>query len=208
VGQHEPLGAAPGALVGEQLNLLVGRHRDAVERRHHVAGVDVVAQLARILRRRHLFAKKAPPSKHEFSQSLVIDLLGRPEGVLEGTSLDALMPTVVPPRHLGEVAAGLCTHLHRDHADALAGALRPGAPVLHPVSFGGDDHENLWTRKADAELDRNRLLRNGISYWQTTAVGPFAIAAIPAVDALGDPQVSWAVPTSNCEVSIRALSVR
>ncbi|UMB67600.1 MBL fold metallo-hydrolase [Mycobacterium paraterrae] len=128
-------------------------------------------------------------------ESLVIDLLGRPEGVLEGTSLEAPMPTVVPPRYPGMVVAGLCTHLHRDHtdADALAAALRPGAPVLHPTSFGGDDHENLWTLKADAELDRNRLSRMAMSYWQTTTVGPFTIAAIPAVDTLGDPQVSWAV---------------
>jgi len=127
--------------------------------------------------------------------SLVIDLLGQPDGVLAGTGLDAPMPTVVPPRTAGDVIAGLCTHLHRDHTDAaaLAAALRPGSQVLHPIDFGGDDHENLWTLKADSELDQYRLARKAMGYWQTTRIGPFTIAAVPAVDTLGDPQVSWAV---------------
>lgn len=127
--------------------------------------------------------------------SLVIDLLGTPEGVLAGTGLEAPMPKVVAPRTAGEVSAGLCTHLHRDHTDAgaLAAVLRAGAPVLHPTSFGGDDHENLWTLTADAELDAHGLARQEMGYWDTTEIGPFRIAAVPAVDTLGDPQVSWAV---------------
>ncbi|GAA5077632.1 L-ascorbate metabolism protein UlaG (beta-lactamase superfamily) [Thermocatellispora tengchongensis] len=128
-------------------------------------------------------------------ESLVIDLLGRPEGVLEGTSLTAPLPKVTRPRTEGDVLAGLCTHLHRDHTDAgaLAQALRPGGMVLHPESYGGDDHENLWTLQADAELTRWNLPRRPMAPWQTTTIGPFSIAAVPAVDALGDPQVSWAV---------------
>ncbi|GHF64367.1 MBL fold metallo-hydrolase [Streptomyces griseosporeus] len=128
-------------------------------------------------------------------ESLVIDLLGRPEGVLEGTSLNAPLPTVVRPRAEGDVVAGLCTHLHRDHTDAgaLAKALRSGAPVLHPESFGGDEHENLWTLKAEGELAAFALPRRAMGLWETTTIGPFTIAAVPAVDALGDPQVSWAV---------------
>ncbi|RZS43517.1 L-ascorbate metabolism protein UlaG (beta-lactamase superfamily) [Herbihabitans rhizosphaerae] len=128
-------------------------------------------------------------------QHLVIDLLGDPDGVLEGTGLSAPMPTVVPPRAEGEVLAGLCTHLHRDHTDAgaLAKALRPNGSVLHPESFGGDEQENLWTLKADGELDALRLPRREMAYWETTTIGPFTIATVPAVDTLGDPQVSWAV---------------
>ncbi|MGW2952450.1 MBL fold metallo-hydrolase [Streptomyces eurythermus] len=128
-------------------------------------------------------------------ESLVIDLLGEPEGVLEGTGLSAPLPKVVRPRTEGNVLAGLCTHLHRDHTDAaaLARALRPGAPVLHPGSFGGDDHENLWLVKTDGELTAQRLPRRTTAPWETVTLGPFTIAAVPAVDGIGDPQVSWAV---------------
>src|SRR5882757_445119 len=135
-------------------------------------------------------------------ESLVIDLLGRPEGVLEGTPLSAPMPTVTRPRTEGNVLAGLCTHLHRDHTDAgaLARALRPGGKVLHPQSFGGDDHENLWTLKAEGELAASELPRQPMAMWETTTIGPFRIAAVPAVDALGDPQVSWAVEAGGTRV--------
>ncbi len=36
--------------------------------------------------------------------------------------------------------------------------------------------------------------------WETTTIGPFTIAAVPAVDALGDPQVSWAVEADGIRV--------
>lgn len=128
-------------------------------------------------------------------ESIVVDLLGTPEGVLDGTGLTSPMPKVVMPRTAGDVAGGLCTHLHRDHTDAgaLGQVLRSDAPVLHPESFGGDDHENFWTLQADRELDAQRLRRQPTGYWETTEIGPFRIAAVPAVDALGDPQVSWAI---------------
>src|SRR5262245_28141111 len=116
--------------------------------------------------------------------SLVIDLLGDPTGVLAGTGMSAPMPRVLAASTEGDVLAGLCTHLHRDHTDAgaLARTLRPGGTVLHPAPFGGDDHENLWTLQADAELDATGLGRRAMAYWETTTVGPFAIAAVPAVD--------------------------
>ena len=135
-------------------------------------------------------------------ERLVIDLLGNPAGVLEGTGLSAPMPRVVPVNAEGDVLAGLCTHLHRDHTDAgaLVRSLRPGGTVLVPAPFGGDDQENLWTMKADAELNALHLDRCEMAYWQTTTVGPFTIAAVPAVDTLGDPQVSWAIEAAGKRV--------
>lgn len=135
-------------------------------------------------------------------QTLAIDLLGSPDGVLAGTGIEAPMPTVVPARAAGEVAAGLCTHLHRDHTDAaaLAATLRPGAPVLVPAGFGGDEHENLWTLAADGELTSCGLPRDEVAPWEVRQIGPFRIAAVPAVDTLGDPQVSWAIEAAGARV--------
>jgi L-ascorbate metabolism protein UlaG (beta-lactamase superfamily) len=99
-------------------------------------------------------------------QSVVIDLLGDPLGVLAPVpdiAAKTQTPQVVGPRHGGKVLAGLCTHLHRDHADAdaLVRALAPGAHVLHPVGFGRDDHENFWLAQAESELQAAGLVRRG-----------------------------------------------
>jgi L-ascorbate metabolism protein UlaG (beta-lactamase superfamily) len=131
-------------------------------------------------------------------RSVVIDLLGDPAAVFAlapdlGSGVP--FPQVLPPQHAGEVAAGLCTHLHRDHADAqaLSEALAPGAPVLHPADFGGDEIENLWLAQADGELDQAALPRRPVRAWERVEAGPFTLSAVPAVDALGDPQISWVV---------------
>jgi L-ascorbate metabolism protein UlaG (beta-lactamase superfamily) len=131
-------------------------------------------------------------------QSVVIDLLGDPLGVLAAVpeiAVQTLMPHVVAPKNTGSVLAGLCTHLHRDHADAkaLVSALAPGAPVIHPAGFGGDDHENFWLLQAESELQSAGLERRSVSDWETLTVGPFEISALPAVDGIGDPQVSWVI---------------
>lgn len=104
------------------------------------------------------------------------------------------LPTVVPPEGPPSVA-GLVTHLHRDHTDApaLARALAPGAPVYEPVWPGGEDAENAALAQANAELGQARLERRAVEPWETAEAGPFSIAALPAVDGLGEPQVSWLV---------------
>ena len=88
--------------------------------------------------------------------------------------------------------AGLVTHLHRDHADAtaLAGALAPGAAVHHPTASG---EQNLATAQAEHELGAAELPRREVAVWEPIEVGPFTCTAVPAVDGLGDPQVSWVV---------------
>ena len=107
----------------------------------------------------------------------------------------ATLPEVVAPREAGKAAAALVTHLHRDHADAgaLAAALGEGAPLMGPPRAGGGDLENLALAQATAELAAAGLDLEPVEPWQTAAAGPFAIAALPAVDGTGDPQVSWVV---------------
>jgi L-ascorbate metabolism protein UlaG (beta-lactamase superfamily) len=131
-------------------------------------------------------------------ESVVIDLLGDPMGVLAAVPDIAArteMPVVVPPSNEGKVLAGLSTHLHRDHVDAaaLARALLPGAPILHPEGFGGDDLENFWLAQVESELRASGLVRTTVAPWESVVIPPFTISALPAVDGIGDPQISWVV---------------
>jgi L-ascorbate metabolism protein UlaG (beta-lactamase superfamily) len=102
---------------------------------------------------------------------------------------------VVRPEAQRSAVAGLVSHLHRDHTDAtaLAEALTPDAAVHEPLWPGGEDLENLALAQANAELERASLARRALEPWERAEAGPFAITALPAVDGLGDPQVSWLV---------------
>jgi L-ascorbate metabolism protein UlaG (beta-lactamase superfamily) len=105
------------------------------------------------------------------------------------------LPTLVAPEARRTAVGGMVSHLHRDHADAgaLAGVLAPGATVYEPTWPGGEAAENLALAQANAELGHSGLARRQVEQWETIEVGPFAITALPAVDGLGDPQVSWLV---------------
>lgn len=107
----------------------------------------------------------------------------------------AKLPSVVAPHARGAAVAGLVSHLHRDHADAgaLVGALTADASVHEPVWPGGADVENLGLAQANLELERANLKRRAVEPWEGVEVGPFVLTALPAVDGLGDPQVSWLV---------------
>lgn len=129
--------------------------------------------------------------------TVVIDPLSDPGAVfaaLGETDGDRSLPSVSAPRPDSAVAA-LVTHLHRDHADAeaLAGALSEGAILHEPPAPSGEDVENLALAQAGWELDRAGLRRKEVAVWERVAAGPFALTALPAVDGLGDPQVSWLV---------------
>jgi L-ascorbate metabolism protein UlaG (beta-lactamase superfamily) len=115
---------------------------------------------------------------------------------------EARLPAVVPAEARGGALAGLVTHLHRDHADAaaLAEALAPDAAVHEPHWPGGEDAENVALAQANTELDRAELRRRPTEIWERTEVGPFTITALPAVDGLGDPQVSWLVEADGLRV--------
>jgi L-ascorbate metabolism protein UlaG (beta-lactamase superfamily) len=137
-------------------------------------------------------------------RTLVIDLLGEP-GAAFAPLMDAAgtgdVPEVVAPEP-GRALAGLVTHLHRDHADgpALGGALDPAAPVLEPPAAGGEMAENRALAQAAAELEAIGRERRVVEPWEGLDIGPFRIFALPAVDGLGDPQVSWLVEAEGLRI--------
>jgi L-ascorbate metabolism protein UlaG (beta-lactamase superfamily) len=130
--------------------------------------------------------------EHE-GETVVVDPLGDPTATFAGFGAAAgevEMPEVVGPT--AGALAGLVSHLHRDHTDAgaLAAALAPGAQVLHPEPWGD---ANLALAQAEHELSETGLPRRSVAVWDSVTVGPFTCTALPAVDGLGDPQVSWLV---------------
>jgi L-ascorbate metabolism protein UlaG (beta-lactamase superfamily) len=130
--------------------------------------------------------------------AVVIDPLADPGATfaaLGEQARRAQLPVVVAPQARGAAVAGLVSHLHRDHADAgaLAGALTADASVHEPVWPGGPDVENLALAQANAELEQANLSRRAVEVWERVEVGPFVLTALPAVDGLGDAQVSWLV---------------
>jgi L-ascorbate metabolism protein UlaG (beta-lactamase superfamily) len=137
--------------------------------------------------------------------TVVIDPLADPAATFAALAEDArermTAPEVTAPA-AGDALAGLVSHLHRDHADAdaLAGVLAPDAEVLEPVWPGGRDAENLSLAQANFELERAGLSRRAFETWESTEVGPFTLTALPAVDGLGDPQVSWLVEADGLRV--------
>lgn len=130
--------------------------------------------------------------------SVVIDPLADPGATFAALGEQAsseVLPTVVTPETEGGALAGLVSHLHRDHADAgaLAAALAADAAVHEPAWPGGADAENLGLAQANSDFERAGLTRRAIDQWERIEVGPFELTALPAVDGLGDPQVSWLV---------------
>jgi L-ascorbate metabolism protein UlaG (beta-lactamase superfamily) len=130
--------------------------------------------------------------------TVLIDPLADPAATFAALAEDARervrAPEVVAP--LGSDAlAGLVSHLHRDHTDAgaLGEALAPDAAVYEPAWPGGSDAENLSIAQANFELERAGLERRAFETWQSAEIGPFTVTALPAVDGLGDPQISWLV---------------
>ncbi len=129
--------------------------------------------------------------------TVVIDPLADPAATfaaLGDRAAGVELPAVVEPEGR-EAVAGLVTHLHRDHTDAaaLAEALAPDASVHEPRWPGGGDFENLGLIEANAELEKSGLRRTTAEIWQSFEAGPFTLTALPSVDGLGDPQVSWLV---------------
>jgi L-ascorbate metabolism protein UlaG (beta-lactamase superfamily) len=131
-------------------------------------------------------------------ETVVIDPLDDPGATfaaLGDRAGEVQLPDIVAPESRGSAVAGLVSHLHRDHTDApaLAAALADDATVHEPAWPGGGDFENLALAQANADLEQAGLRRREVEIWESFEVGPFTLTALPAVDGLGDPQISWAV---------------
>ncbi len=133
-------------------------------------------------------------------ETIVIDPLIDPAGTfaaLGEAARDVELPPVAPAA--AGAVGGLVSHLHRDHADAgaLAAALAPGAAVHHPPPA---EEGNLALAQAEHELSAANLPRRAVGTWESVTVGPFKCTALPAVDGLGDPQISWLVAANGARV--------
>lgn len=133
--------------------------------------------------------------------TIVIDPLADPAGTfaaLGDAARDVELPAVEAAA-AGRAVAGLVSHLHRDHTDAgaLSGALAPGAAVHQPAPA---ESSNLALAQAEHELAAADLPRREVGVWETITAGPFTCTALPAVDGLGDPQVSWLVEAGDHRV--------
>jgi L-ascorbate metabolism protein UlaG (beta-lactamase superfamily) len=131
-------------------------------------------------------------------ETVVVDPLLDVEAVfapLGDAAREGTLPEVVQADSSGTALAGMVSHLHRDHTDAgaLAAALAAGADVWAPVSVGGGELENLGLAQARAELSAAGLQPRETPAWSGGQAGPFTLTALPAVDGLGDPQVSWLI---------------
>jgi len=117
--------------------------------------------------------------------TLVIDLL---EDVAPIRSLlgNPRLPVVSAPE---VVDVALVTHLHPDHydADTLRKKLRPDAKVFC-------DPANV------AKISRHGFHAVRAASYESISVGPFTVTALPAVDGLGDPQVSFLVEADGVKV--------
>ena len=137
--------------------------------------------------------------------SVVVDPLADPGATFAALGDGAAkveLPPVLPALARGDAVAGLVSHLHRDHTDAgaLAAALADSAAVHEPARPGGSDFENLALAQANAELEQAGLHRKLAMAWESFEAGPFTLTALPAVDGLGDPQVSWLVEADGLRV--------
>jgi L-ascorbate metabolism protein UlaG (beta-lactamase superfamily) len=96
-----------------------------------------------------------------------------------------------PHEPLVEVAAAdaaLVTHLHPDHFDpATLKAAVDGGDVFCPA-------------KAEQAVTDAGLSARGVAVWESVEAGGFHCTAVPAVDGLGDAQVSWVVDDGETRV--------
>ena len=126
------------------------------------------------------------------NEVIVIDYIQDTTPLIQLRSADEPFPQV---SRMGDIAAGLLTHLHADHADpkALQAALRNGAPVFRPEPTAGVEADMALTSYAEEQFAKTRLPFEIVAAWEQRKIGSFTINSAPAVDGFGDTQVSWIV---------------
>jgi L-ascorbate metabolism protein UlaG (beta-lactamase superfamily) len=115
--------------------------------------------------------------------ALLIDALGEADGVraFMGEPTETLID-------VGRADAALVTHLHPDHFDAVTLRERVGEGWIACPS-----------EVAEA-VAASGLSPHAVDPWQTIDLAGFRCTAVPAVDGLGDPQVSWVVAEGDARI--------
>ena len=99
------------------------------------------------------------------------------------------------PEARGRVDVALVTHLHFDHADpvAIARALAADGVLLRPGPGEGDGLETVALKPSEDGIAENEIPTRVVEPWETVAIGPFELTAVPSADGFGDPQVGWVI---------------
>jgi L-ascorbate metabolism protein UlaG (beta-lactamase superfamily) len=131
-------------------------------------------------------------------ESLIIDCVSDSSPFLSNHLSEG---TPVPPVHTPALAA-LVSHLHFDHTEvaAIEAAVGPGGLLLRPAPFSGPEAEAAFTAEQERDLAASGLDIRIVSEWELHELGPFTVTAVPAMDGLGDPQVSWVVEADGARV--------
>ena len=98
--------------------------------------------------------------------------------------------------------AALVTHLHEDHTDlaAIESVVGPTGTVLRPAPFVGTPEEGLLTAENESRFAASGFDVRHTAEWESHKLGPFTVTAVPAIDGLGDPQVSWVIEADGVRV--------
>lgn len=103
----------------------------------------------------------------------------------------------------GSLDGVLLTHLHRDHADpdAIAAAIKPGAPVAGPAfPRTNSPQQQFGVQPQEDGLAAHGIERQALAPGESLQIGALSAVACASVDGLGAAQVAWLVTTGERSV--------